>query len=81
MADQELDKLKPDDPHIKVQNIDEQGEEEPNSLHNNQNIEFRLKNLVNITWVNRPIRLLAWSEERGSWYMWHEPEDPKKQST
>jgi hypothetical protein len=78
MATQILDQLKPP---VEVRNINEQGEEEPNSPHNNEDIGGRLKDLVNITWVNRRIRLLAWSERDGSWYMWQALANPKKQRT
>ncbi len=65
MAAQKLDQL---NPPVEVQGISDQSEEEPNSPQNDQNIEFRLRNLVETTWANRHIRLLAWSGK--SWYMW-----------
>jgi hypothetical protein len=58
------------EPLITLNEISEESQEEPGSPHNDDNMLGRLRALLKQDWAIPEIRLIAWSEEKGSWYMW-----------
>lgn len=59
---------------ISLDNISESPKPEPNPPSNSSpsdsDINMRLRTLVNTTYNQENIRLIAWSEEEKRWYIW-----------
>lgn len=71
---------KEDDILLSLDNINELPESDPNPLDDLpeneeekvKEMNKRLRKLVELTWNQDKIRLIAWSEEDHCWYMWPE---------